>query len=125
MPRFSNVSYGHRALWFFFSPLFELTGDGFNHAGRHYHWSDLGMIRITQVPVPTQGQGKIVYFGRADVHLSDGTAVRLRAEDVVKRGALLSRGYQSAFDELVSIFQEKRREHVKELEAQGELRDAA
>ena len=115
MPRFDDVCYGHRVLWFFFTPLFALTGDGFDHDGRHYLWSDLGIIRVTQVPFPAKNT--TIYFGRADIHLSDGRAVRLRAEDVVKRGALVARGYPSAFDELVSLLQEKRRSHLKDMEA--------
>jgi hypothetical protein len=123
MPRFNDVVYGRRELLFFFGPLFQLTGDGFIHAGRHYRWEDLGTIQVTQVPQSLKGV--VVYYGRADVHLADGTAVRFWAKDIVKRGALVSRDYQSAFDELVALFQEKRREHLKEIEAQRQSRDAA
>ena len=121
-PRYrGRTTYGHLSLSIFFRPLLDLDEEGFNVKGRRYAWSDIERVRVWQLAWPGVGyvpDAKLL--PRADVHLTDGVVIHIRGDVLEKRGPALAQGYTSAFDELVSLFQEKlgeRREPLAQYEA--------
>jgi hypothetical protein len=116
-PRYrGRATYGHVSLSIFFRPLLSLDEEGFTVKGRRYGWSDVERVRVWQLASPGVGyMPDAKLLPRADVHLTDGQVVHIRGEVLEKRGPALASGYNTAFDELVSLFQEKLRERREPL----------
>ena len=96
-------SYGHMHLSIFFREILELRERGFIFKRKAYPWSAIHHVETWQEPWPGWGyvpDAKLL--PRARVNMSDGTSFLLRGDALVKRGAPLSAGFISAFDELVS-----------------------
>jgi hypothetical protein len=101
--------FGHRQLSMFFFPLVETRSNGFTHKGKRYTWEDVQRIEVWQEPWPPMGMAVAEYVPHGRITLKDRKRLMLNGRAFIKKDAPLEKGYLTAFDELIDLFEKQTR----------------
>ena len=101
--------YGHKQLSLFFFPVLETRENGFAFKGKQYTWKDVARVDIWQEWWPPMGMAIAEYVSRGRITLKDGKQIKINGRAFEKKNEPLAPGYQSAFDELIDLFNKQSR----------------
>lgn len=101
--------YGHRQFSLFFFPLIETHESGFVFKDKRYGWNDVAGVEIWQEDWPPVGMAVAEYVSRGRVTLKDGKNITINGRAFEKKGETLRSGYLSAFDEVIDLFNSRKK----------------
>ena len=110
------ATYGHVWLGLVFRKLLDTEVDGFVHKGKHYEWQDIVKIHRLRKASDFAFVGLSLmphlHYPAAYVYLNDGKCIQLMGRLLQRLGEEAPpdslRGNTKAFDELVSLLEQKR-----------------
>ncbi len=99
--------YGSLHVGMFFREHVVTDDQGFSYRGTHHRWSDVEDVKVEEAAAfPLKPLPRVA---RCFVRVKSGAVVEFSAKSLQKRGAAISAGYATAFDELAAIFRAKSR----------------